>query len=291
MHAIMIIAHDQFALLEKLITALDDKRNDIFIHIDAKVKDFDFERFKAIPKFSEIHFTQRVNVTWGDYSQVKAEMLLIDAAVKNEKENKKYSYFHLISGCDLPIKSNEEIHDFFEQHDGKEFIHFSSNQVSDASVARIKYYHFFRGKRTFARKLISYAILKVEMLFGVNRLKKNNIQVQKGCNWFSITGDFARYIVENMNRWEQIFKYSYCADEVFVQTILVNSPFKDHLYMPDCNDNHLACARLIDWERGNPYVFRKEDFALIKSSPAMFARKFNLTVDGDIVDMVLHSIK
>lgn len=129
------------------------------------------------------------------------------------------------------------------------------------------------------------------MLFGVDRLRKNNIQVQKGCNWFSITGDFARYIVENMNRWEQIFKYSYCADEVFVQTILVNSPFKDHLYMPDCNDNHLACARLIDWERGNPYVFRKEDFALIKSSPAMFARKFNLTVDGDIVDMVLHSIK
>ena len=38
-------------------------------------------------------------------------------------------------------------------------------------------------------------------------------------------------------------------------------------------------------------LFRKEDFALIKSSPAMFARKFNLTVDGDIVDMVLHSIK
>ena len=56
-------------------------------------------------------------------------------------------------------------------------------------------------------------------------------------------------------------------------------------------EDALACARLIDWERGNPYVFRKEDFALIKSSPAMFARKFNLTVDGDIVDMVLHSIK
>lgn len=291
MHAIMIIAHDQFDLLEKLITALDDERNDIFIHIDAKVKYFDFEHFKSIPAHSEIHFTQRVNVTWGDFSQIRAEMILIDAAVKNETENKKYSYYHLISGCDLPIKSNDEIHGFFEKSNGKEFIHFSSNEVSDSSIARIRYYHFFRGKRTFIRKLVSFAILKIEMLLGVNRLKKNNIKVQKGCNWFSITGNFARYIAENMNRWQQIFKYSYCADEVFVQTILVNSPFKDNLFMPNCNDDHLACARMIDWKRGNPYVFRQEDFELIKSSPAMFARKFSLDVDSTIVDMILESNK
>lgn len=43
MHAYMIIAHRQFDLLAKLITALDDERNDIFVHIDAKVRDFDFE--------------------------------------------------------------------------------------------------------------------------------------------------------------------------------------------------------------------------------------------------------
>lgn len=291
MHAIMIIAHDQFDLLEKLITALDDERNDIFVHIDAKVKDFDFRRFKSIPKRSEIHFTKRVNVTWGDFSQVRAEMLLIDAAVKNETENRRYSYYHLISGCDLPVKSNDEIHSYFEKNNGKEFIHFSSNKVSDSSVGRIRYYHFFRGKRTFIRKLVSFSILKIEMLLGVNRLKKNNIKVQKGCNWFSITGDFARYIAENMDKWEHMFRYSYCADEVFVQTIFMNSPFQDNLFMPNCNDNHLACARLIDWKRGNPYVFRKEDMDLIKSSPAIFARKFSMKIDSDIVDMILKSNK
>lgn len=289
MHAIMIIAHNQFDLLEKLIAALDDERNDIFVHIDAKVKNFDFERFKSIPAHSEIHFTQRVNVTWGDFGLVKAEMMLIDAAVKNESDHKKYSYYHLISGCDLPIKSNDEIHRFFEENNGKEFIHFSSNTVSDSSIARIRYYHFFRGKRTFIRKLLSYSILQVEKLLGINRLKKNKIKVQKGCNWFSITGDLARYIAGNMDRWEHVFRYSYCADEVFVQTIFVNSPYKDNLYMPNCNNDHLACVRLIDWKRGNPYVFRKDDFEMIRSSPAMFARKFSLDVDSDIVDMILNS--
>lgn len=291
MHAVMIIAHNQFELLKKLILALDDERNDIFIHIDAKVKDFDFKLFKSLPQHSKVHFTKRVSVTWGDFSMVKAEMILLSAAVNNESKCKKYSYFHLISGCDLPIKSNDEIQTFFQNNSGREFIHFSSDEVSASSVTRIKYYHFFRSKRTFFRKLLSYSILQFEKLIGVNRLKKNDIQVQKGCQWFSITGGFARYIVQNMNKWESVFKYSYCADEVFVQTILVNSPFKDNLYMPNCNNNHLACARLIDWERGNPYVFRKEDFDLIKSSPAMFARKFSLDVDSEIVDMILNSNK
>lgn len=291
MHAVMIIAHNQFDLLEKLISALDDKRNDIFVHIDAEADNFDFEHFRKIPKHSEIHFTDRINVTWGDFSQVKAEIILLKAAVENESKGKKYSYFHLISGCDLPIKSNDEIHEFFKENNGKEFIHFSSEKVSEQSIGRIRYYHFFRNKRTFVRKLISYFVLKVEKLLGVNRLKKDNFKVQKGCNWFSITGDFAEYIVANMNKWEKIFKYSYCADEVFVQTILLNSPFKDNLYMPNCNNNLIACARLIDWHRGNPYVFRKEDFYLIKSSSAMFARKFDMNIDSDIVDMVLENNK
>lgn len=59
--------------------------------------------------------------------------------------------------------------------------------------------------------------------------------------------------------------------------------------MPNCNNDHLACVRLIDWKRGNPYVFRKDDFEMIRSSPAMFARKFSLDVDSDIVDMILNS--
>lgn len=61
--------------------------------------------------------------------------------------------------------------------------------------------------------------------------------------------------------------------------------------MKNCGNNHLACARLIDWQRGNPYVFKMQDFDLIKNSPAMFARKFDMDVDSEIIDKVLQSIK
>lgn len=71
---------------------------------------------------------------------------------------------------------------------------------------------------------------------------------------------------------------------------MLNSPFKDNLYMPNCNNNHNACVRLIDWQRGNPYIWRSEDFEQIKYSSCMFARKFDTNVDSEIVDKILFTL-
>ncbi|MBQ7740023.1 MAG: glycosyl transferase [Eubacterium sp.] len=292
MHAIMIIAHNQFELLEKLILALDDERNDIFVHIDAKVSDFDFEYFKTLTKFSEVFFTdERVNVTWGDFSQVKTEITLLKTAYAHNDKTNPYTYYHLISGVDLPIKSNDYIHSFFEDNDGKEFVHYTDNTVSESSLSRLKYYHFFRKKRNSFTKILSQSIYRIEKIIRVDRLKNNGLLVQKGCNWFSITGDFAEHIVKNIDKYENSFKYSYCGDEVFIQTLLESSKYKYNLYMPNCNNDHTACMRLIDWERGNPYVWRKENYDEIMASPCIFARKFDINTDSEIIDMVLDSIK
>ncbi len=290
MHAFMIIAHRQFDLLAKLIAALDDERNDIFVHIDAKVRDFDFEKFKSLPKHSRICFTPRIGVTWGDFSQVKCELLLLAEVDKMQKSGRVYDYVHLISGSDLPIKSNNEIHRFFNENAGRQFVHFTADDVSKESEGRIRYYHLFRRRRNLFTKILAQIALRVQMFLGVNRLKNQNLAVQKGCNWFSITGAFAAYIAQESERLEKIFRFSYCGDEVFVQTALLNSPFAADVYMKNCGNNHLACARLIDWQRGNPYVFKMQDFEMIKNSPAIFARKFDLDVDSKIIGAVLQSI-
>lgn len=283
MHAYMIIAHTQFNLLELLIRKLDDKRNDIFIHIDFKVKDFDFDYFSSLAKFSRVIFTKkRLDITWGDYSQVECEMTLLETAAKNEDKSNPYSYYHLISGVDLPIKTNDEIHSFFNENNGKEFVHFTSSNGKDFE-SRLRYYHFFRRRRNVFTKILAQISFRIQKALGVNRLKNKNIKVQKGCNWFSITGELARYIVDNLPQYKKIFNYSYCGDETFIQTIIVNSKFSENLFMPDCNNDHFACARLIDWERGNPYVWKMEDYDLIKSSACMFARKFDENVDKEIV--------
>ena len=40
-HAILIMAHNQFEILEKLMIQLDHQRNDLYIHIDRKSHGFE----------------------------------------------------------------------------------------------------------------------------------------------------------------------------------------------------------------------------------------------------------
>ena len=91
---------------------LDDERNDFYIHIDKKVKDFDSSAFDGVLKHSNLTFCDRVNITWGDFSQIQSEMTLFKAAAS---ANENYSYYHLISGVDLPIKSKDEIYRFLKK--------------------------------------------------------------------------------------------------------------------------------------------------------------------------------
>ena len=48
-HAYLIMAHHEFEVLGKLVQALDDERNDIYIHFDKKVKNYPL--LKTVYKF------------------------------------------------------------------------------------------------------------------------------------------------------------------------------------------------------------------------------------------------
>ena len=64
-HAYLIMAHNNFYCLEKLLLLLDDSRNDIYLHIDKKIKDFDFDYFQNLCVNANVIFPKkRINVTW-----------------------------------------------------------------------------------------------------------------------------------------------------------------------------------------------------------------------------------
>ena len=131
-HAYLIMAHEDFYILEKLVLLLDNEHNDLYIHIDKKVKEFDFRYFNNLAKKSKIKFIDRINVYGGDFSQIECHLKLLEEATKNE-----YEYYHMISGTDLPIKSSEKIYEFF--HNSKyEYITFNNVYCKD----RVQYYYF-----------------------------------------------------------------------------------------------------------------------------------------------------
>ena len=290
-HAYLIMAHNEPYILEKLLKLIDYSNNDIFIHIDKKAKDLDKETIKKWVKKSNIYFIPRMDIRWGTNNQVNCPLLLLECAVNNNH----YAYYHLISGVDLPLKSQKEIHEFFNKNKGKEFVHFYIHDViKDQRLDRVKYYHLFGGNLRSRSKLIKfiskklyYNFLKIQRLLRVNRIK--NKEYMFGANWFSITDELARYIVSNKKKIEKEYKYTSCADELYLQTLIMNTKFYDNLYLKK-NDDYKACMRCIDWTRGEPYTFRKEDFNMLMDSGMFFARKFSSSVDKKIIDTIYNEV-
>jgi hypothetical protein len=239
-------------------------------------------------QFSKIYHTQRTDVTWGGYSLVNAELLLLKAALNVGG----YDYYHLISGADLPIKSQDEIHAFFEQYQGKEFVGFDNDKFKYS--VRVHYWHLFQdylGRPTEHPILgkINTVFIYFQRILGLKR--NRNIEFQKGTQWFSITEELANYLVSQEMWIKKVFKYTFVPDEVFVQTIVYNSEFRRALYNVNYNNSMHSTMRLIDWNRGNPYTWRLSDMEEIKHSDLLFARKFDELVDAGIILEVVNMVK
>lgn len=288
-HAYLIMAHTQPELLKKLLMLLDDERNDIYLHIDSKAKDFPMEEAAALVTKAKCIFTERTNVKWGSYSQIHCEMVLLKEAVKSE-----HAYYHLLSGMDLPIKSQDEIHSFFEAYEGLEFVDEDLPQINEAALSRVRYSHRFYGKAGSVKDVFGALETKGQQLLGVDRTKKySDIIFQKGRNWFSITHGLAKLVIEKESWIREVFGQSVCGDELFLQTVARNSPFAKQI----CNPNtmpEIPDTRYIDWKRGsnnNPYIFREGDYEELKNAGGLFARKFDLNVDKKIVDKICADLK
>lgn len=281
-HAFLIMAHKHDLVLKTLIQMIDDPRNDIYIHMDVKNSDYDEKSILDLVSRSKIYHTKRTNVSWGSYSQINAELVLLQMATGLGC----YQYYHLISGADLLIQTQDIFHDFFDKNAGKEFISFDGPGFKCDD--RIRLYHLFQEKigRSSDRSLIvrgaNFLFLRMQKLLHINNKNTRNISFRKGSNWFSITDGLARFVLSKKQWIQDIFKYTFCADEIFLHTIVSNSDFKNKLYHSGGKGGNPS-MRFIDWDRGTPYVFKSSDCADLLSSDMMFARKFDPHVDEEII--------
>lgn len=287
-HAFLIMAHGHISILNKLLTMLDDPRNDIFLHIDRHWRDFDFEACKRLVSKAGLVFTPRIKVFWGHSSQIDCELLLLGECLKQGR----YAFVHLISGVDLPIKTQDEIHAFFDSHPDTQFI-----QVGNAEkfMDRITKYHFFMRFNMVPMRLRSAADSVLNFLIGLtrgtlrlNRLKKyGDMHIVKTANWFSLTYDCAAFVYSQRDFITKLTRHSLCADEMFPGTVMYMSPYWDEVYCKEVSwEGHMRYIDRIRNVGASPHTFTIDDKEMIDSSEMLFARKFDENVDNDIIEYV-----
>ncbi len=289
MHAYLIMAHSHLNMLHELLIALDDTRNDLFVHIDIKAGPIDESSLIKDIRYSKVFFVNRKNVIWGHYSQIDCEMSLFKFA----QSAGEYQYFHMVSGADFPIKSQDYIHSFFDSNTGKEFVHIESNDLKGDNNEKVDCYFWFQkyigheNKNNSFLYIVQRLLIRTQKIIGIKRHRNEHVKFYKGANWVSITGNFVKCLLSREDWIKKTFKHSLCCDEIFLQTVLMNSEYKENLYNSEFQDDYLACMRLIDWNRGTPYVFRKSDLEQLLSSQALYARKFDEQVDNEIIEILM----
>ena len=291
-HAYLILAHHRFGQLRKLIELLDDERNDIFVHVDRKAVGFNPDEWRDACRHSALVFLdERIDVRWGGVSIMRAELALLDTATQRGV----YDYYHLLSGLDLPIKPQDEIHSFFDSHSGTEFINYW--KTTGALESRFRYYTLFpEGEKGVVTRIINHAFKKLQRAVGfrINR----GVDFRYASQWFSITDRLVRYVLSCRGQLERIYRHTTICDEIFLATLVWDSPFREHLYVAEPAESpadiNRSNMRLVDWRRSgmrHPWTFRADDWDMLMGAPHMWARKFDEQVDSVIVDRICEALK
>lgn len=227
---------------------------------------------------SHLELIKSADVRWSDISQADVEVDLFHSVLQS---GNTYSRIHLISGADLPIKSQDDIHDFFKDKQ-EEFIDISTPKQY---IRRIKYYHFFvRNRRKYPlAELVRKILILIQVPF-VNRLKHCPLKFAYGANWCSLTQGAVKEIVDKWKIYRPIFTNSTSCDELYKQMILLANP--SFAFAKEGN------LRYVDFssQQPSPKTLRMEDYDKIMRSGCLFARKFDVNVDKEIVSEISKQI-
>lgn len=271
--ACLIITHTSALQVQRLVNKLDNGHFDFYIHVDKKA---DLEPYKTLLDMANVFFAKkRIDVKWAGYSGVKAIFNMLEQI---EASGIKYDFLSLHTGQDYPIKSADYIIDFLQQNIGKQFIHYMNFDEWTGAQRRIDKHHL-EDLNIFGK----FYIQKFLHLLVSKRKLPKNINVYGYSAYWTLSMDCALYVakyVKENRSLERYFKYTFGSDEFVYQTVIMNSHYKDTVV----NNNY----RYIDWSKGgmNPKFLKTEDFERLKESDCLFARKLNMDIDHNILDLI-----
>lgn len=277
-----IICHRLTNPLEFTVSQLlEDKKNIIIIHIDAKTNaDEIIKIHKTLGINNNVYIipqNESIEIRWGHVSQIETMLLLMKKAL-----NYNFQYFSLISGDDIPITSNQARNEFLLNSYKNEIEFIGNEKINNASERlAIKYPSFFFKKD---QTLLTKIYKKVFLIFA-KKISRNNLlevpKLYKGSNWFTLSDKAILYIMDYLEKhpkYLEQFKYSFCCDEVFFHTIIFNSSkFKSKVNGIDSNLSDCEMGgRYIDWKTGPefPKILNESDLDKVSKSNLLFARKF-----------------
>lgn len=300
----LILAHKDPEQLRILCDALQGPYSRIYIHLDKNVS---IDPFLFLGN-TNIQFVQdRVCVYRWWFSMVQATLNSFQEILPHVHDD---DHVVIMSGQDFPIKSQSHIYTFLQQSAWKSYIEYKIQPNDERDIThRVTQYYFhdlvipssinrlcekiiwlFINIPPLRNQLFGYIWQRIVNFFLPRRkylLKNYNLywwSQRQILSWSAIQYILNFCLSDEGKKFVQAFRNTAGPDELFFQTLLLNSSHKEHIVN--------LTLRYMDWKTGKtlPKIFTMDDYTLIKNSDLLFARKFALEEDADILYKLLDDI-
>jgi len=297
--AYIIVAHAYPDQLIRLIERLSADGAAFFVHIDRKSPGEVSRRVAAAFRHDpHVHLVPRHRVAWGRFSQVQAALEGIGEVVR---QRFACDFGVLLTGQDYPIRSNVQIFEYLADRKGQSFLdyeHLPSGRRwlnENGGLDRVEYWHFRVGNvslefprpfpaHTTAGRIAAGAWDGLCRVCPRKRTLPKGLVPFGGSAYWCLTGACLRYVHDFSQRHRDVtrfFRFVDNPDEVFFQTIVMNSPYRDTIVNDD--------LRYIRWPplpAPHPVILREDDFERIVASGKLFARKFDPAQSARLLEMI-----
>ncbi len=266
--AYVISAYRLPAQLVRLVRRLAAPGVTFAVHVDRKTRRSVVDEMVAGTGALDVTFLPRHVSHWGGFGHVRTSLKGIDHLYRTGVE---FDYAVLLTGQDYPLRSAASIAERLGGSGGSSFMNWWALPYAPwgerGGLERFEDWHWV----TYDRKHIALPLRR--------RLPHGFAPFGGGAYWC-----FARPLVDYVQRfvttsrdYVRFFEHVLIPDELFFQTLIMNSPLRDSVV----NDN----LRYLDWSREPaPAVLGVGDVDRMLGSDKLFARKFDETVDPDVLD-------
>ena len=267
----LILAHQLPEQLLRLVRRLDSPNAQFLIHVNRRSDDAILRAVRAgLTGRDNVVFLRRHPLHWGGFGHVAAT---VEGLEELERRALPHDYVVLLTGQDYPIKPAPMIEHLLAGSRGRSFM--AHDRVPGGVVDGMKRItHWHERRIGVARGW--HLSLPLRRSFPLGMVPWG------GSAYWWLTRDAVDYVrswIAEHPREYRFFRHVDVPDEVFFHTVLMNSPLADKVI---CDE-----LRLIDWTRTPmPWVFRADDLERLRAAPQMVARKFDMTVDAEILDLV-----
>lgn len=296
MIAYFILVHRYPNQFKRLFKAIYASSNHYLIHVDKRAGKALYREIQTfLADFPNTHLLKRQNVVWGGYSMVDAELKGMKKLLKIAAS---WDFFINLSGQDFPLKSQAVISDYLKANIGSSFIKIADQvKMRPNTLNRIENY-FVESANGFLGAPIKRAFLPL-------------ITPYIGGQWKILSRECCEFICSSpkVAKFRKFYRNTLIADEAFFQTVLMNTNFTGKIinddkraiiWIPEIGPKLMSKiftesdtkALIASGEiKLRPKTFTVKDLPFLLSTTALFARKFDETIDQTILGLLESKLK